>query len=252
MQEENAIFLNQLHDLARRSYAQNVYTFTGFLNMEQLSMVLEHERELAFAGITYFGGTQGSERCMVRFGDPDILGYEEDFPIACLRITPLSEKFSEDLSHRDYLGALMYLGIKRSTMGDILVFGKSARVFCTETVADFLCESLTRVRHTPVRCERSEELPETASVRLKRLMLIVPSLRCDVLVAKVYKLPRSTGSALFRAKKVYINARQIMDGSSTVKEDDTVSVRGYGRFICRGIRKETKKGNLQVDIDLYV
>lgn len=75
---------------------------------------------MKFAGITLYGGREEAERKILRFGSEAELGYEQPFPICCIRIRPLSAKFADKLSHRDYLGALMNLGIERSTIGDIL------------------------------------------------------------------------------------------------------------------------------------
>ena len=252
MQDERAVFQNRLRDLAKRSYAQNIYTFTEFLTLEEQSLALGMERELGYAGVSFFGGMPDAERRMIRFGSPDAFGYEEEFPIACMRITPVSEKFADALNHRDYLGALMHQGIERSVLGDILMRDMCAYVFCTDTIVGYLTEHVTRIRHTNVLCERMKEFPAESPADLKRIECIVPSLRCDVLIAKVFHLSRSAGAELFRAQKVFVNGRQVINGGTTLKEEDRVSVRGYGKFICRGTVRMTKKGNLRVAIDLYV
>ena len=98
--------------------------------MAELSSFYEEKRSLEYAKPTVFGGTEASERAVVRFGDPEAFGYEEDFPIDILAIVPLADKFADDLTHRDFLGALMSLGIERSLLGDIIVTGKKAYLFC--------------------------------------------------------------------------------------------------------------------------
>ena len=82
--------------------------------------------------------------------------------------------------------------------------------------------------------------------------LIVPSMRLDVIVAKLCHLSRSQSIALFREKKVFVNGYQMENNSSTLKEQDVVAVRGYGKFICDGISGETKKGNLNIQVSKYV
>lgn len=113
---------NRIRELADKSYNQNQYTFTGFLGLAEQDALWQVEREVKFAGITLYGGREEAERKILRFGSEAELGYEQPFPICCIRIRPLSAKFADKLSHRDYLGALMNLGIERSTMA----------IFCRE------------------------------------------------------------------------------------------------------------------------
>ena len=85
---------------------------------------------------------------------PDALYYEYRYPISVIRITPANRKFAEDLTHRDFLGGILHLGIERSCLGDLLVDDSACHVFVTEAMADFICENLTRIRHTVVRAEK--------------------------------------------------------------------------------------------------
>lgn len=118
---------NRIRELADKSYNQNQYTFTGFLGLAEQDALWQVEREVKFAGITLYGGREEAERKILRFGSEAELGYEQPFPICCIRIRPLSAKFADKLSHRDYLGALMNLGIERSTMA----------IFCRERAKHF-------------------------------------------------------------------------------------------------------------------
>ena len=126
----------RLIDLAKRSYETNSFTFTDFLSMAELSDFYEIESVLGYACPTLYGGCDMSERKMIRFGDPDEFGYEQPFPIDTLIIEPLNEKFSDDLNHRDFLGALMNLGIKRQMLGDIFVKDNKACLFCKDSISE--------------------------------------------------------------------------------------------------------------------
>ena len=101
---------------------------------------------------TLDGGHPEAERQVAVFG-------EGGAGIACLEIAPLSEKFAGEVSHRDFLGALMGLGIRRETMGDIVLVGKTGYLFCFESVADFILTELTEVGRTRVKVARGH-LPE--------------------------------------------------------------------------------------------
>ena len=85
---------NRFLELAKRSYEQNTYTFTGFLVLTEQSLFWEVEREVASIGYALDGGNPVCDRKVMRFGKEEELGYEEDFPIVCIKITPLIKKFS--------------------------------------------------------------------------------------------------------------------------------------------------------------
>jgi len=237
-------------DLAERSWQQNLYTFSAFLSLAEQNALYEAAEGQEWRFLL-FGGMQDTERRMVRFGDEKLFGYEQPFPIICLCIQPLQEKFADDFTHRDFLGALMNLGIDRSTVGDIFIDGKKAWVFCTETIAPYIQENLTQVRHTSVRCEQAKEAMQLPKRKLTDISLNVAGLRCDNIVAEVYKLSRSQSLTLFKQKKVYVNGKLQENNSYQLKVDDLVSVRGFGRFIFRGENHTTRKGRLSVGVSVF-
>ena len=135
MDSDEILLRKRLKELADKAYHNSQYLFTGFLSAAELDTYYHMERDLSYVPVTVFGGTADCERVMLRFGSEELCGYEEAFPIRCIEIAPLVEKFGEELGHRDYLGALMNLGIERSTLGDIVIAAKHAFLFCTETVS---------------------------------------------------------------------------------------------------------------------
>lgn len=252
MNAEETLFMKRLTELANKAYSNSQYLFTSFLSMSELDLYYQIEREISYVPVTMFGGTKDCERVMLRFGSEELCGYEEPFPITCIEIAPMIEKFGEVLSHRDYLGALMNLGIERSTLGDIIIIEKTAYLFCTEKMAPYILENLSQIRHTHVRCKIAEQVPESTITKMERKNCLVSSERADSVIAKLYNMSRSQGVELFRAKKVFINGRLNENNSGMLKPGDRVSVRGYGKFIYQGTAYETKKGKLSVEVDVYV
>lgn len=238
-------------DLADRSWRQNLFTFTGFLSLAEQDMLWRTAAESRIS-VGLSGGAEHAERQMARFGDPKELGYEEPFPIVCLIVEPLLEKFADEFTHRDFLGAIMNLGIDRSTVGDIFIDGKKAYVFCTEMIAPYLMENLKQVRHTHVRCRQTEGADKLPKRKLMAQEENVASLRCDGIIAAVWKLSRSQSLELFRQKKVFVNGRLQENNSYALKEGDVISARGHGKFIFRGEKHTTRKGKLVVGIDLFI
>lgn len=249
--ETEELLKKRLRDLAQKCYQNNQYTFTSFLALADVSCFYEIERELSYVPYTVWGGMDSAERVMIRFGSAEQLGYTEDFPIVCLQIKPLAEKFADQLTHRDFLGALMNLGIERSTLGDILIEDKTAYLFCVESMTDFIIEKLVRVKHTTVLCKVVEEAPELNSRDMQEVKIQASSERIDGVIAKVYKLSRSEAIELFRQKKIFVNGRLCENNSQLLKQSDAVSVRGYGKFEFQGGMGISKKGKLNISILCY-
>lgn len=253
-------------ELAGKCYNKGIYTNTAFLSLVEADEFLCIQREVSHVPFTLFGGYDGAERKVLRFGNVDSLGYEEEFPITRLEVTPLMEKFSDDLTHRDFLGALMNLGIDRSLIGDIIVYGKKegkksapeeaeadtagtcvrksrADVYCMSRIAQFICDELTRVRHTSVKCVIAENLePEGAMGEPVERVISVSSPRADAVICKVYNMSRSGAEELFTAQKVFINGRLSDSPGKQLNPGDIVTVRGRGRFTFCGVDHINKKG----------
>lgn len=252
MDADEVLFKKRLTELADKCYTNSQYFFTGFLSLAELTVYYQMERELSYVPVTVFGGAADCERVMLRFGDEELCGYDEPFPIACVEISPVVEKFAEELNHRDYLGALMNLGIERTTLGDIVIVGKChAFLFCAQKLYPYIIQELDKVRHTSVRCALAKEPPKSTVTRLERKTLQVNAARADSIIAKLYQLSRSESVELFRAKKVFVNGRLNENNSGQLKPQDKVSVRGFGRFAFVGISGETRKGKLNVEADVY-
>ncbi|MCM1305216.1 MAG: YlmH/Sll1252 family protein [Lachnospiraceae bacterium] len=242
---------NRFRDLADKSYSQGIYTFTGFLGLGELDIFYQMERELGYAGFALNGGCEGADRKMVRFGEEEQLGYELPFPIVCIRISPVNVRFADELSHRDFLGALMNLGIERSTVGDIRVGEKEACLFCVDSIAPFICENLAQVRHTHVKCSVTEDSAHFPQEEPVPVNIQVQSLRVDAVIARVYNMSREKSLDLFRAGKVYVEGRLCENNSRLLKPSETVNARGYGKFRIVGEPRETRKGKQAVDVAVY-
>lgn len=242
---------NRFRDLADKAFQQNMFTFTGFLGLSEQDAFWQIEPELRFAGYTIFGGSEDADRKMIRFGNGEELGYEIPFPIVCIHIQPLIAKFADKLSHRDFLGALMNLGIERSTIGDIKVGDKEAYLFCQDTIVEYICQNLEQIKHTHVKCSITENYEEIPQEEPENRAIQVSSVRVDAVIAKVYNKSRGDCLELFRTGKVFVNGRLCESNSRLLKAGETVNARGYGKFIYKGEPRETRKGKLCVEVAVY-
>ena len=251
MEKEDLLLLKHLSDLAEKSYRNNMFTFSGFLSLTQQDILAGLLKEHPYMHASLFGGNDACERKMVRFGNSEELRYEEAFPIVCIHIKPLIEKFADTFTHRDFLGAIMNLGIERDTVGDIFLKEKTAYVYCQEKIAPYIMNELDQVKHTHISCETvSGEETQLVKEPVSK-EIIVSSTRIDGVVAKVYHLSRSQSIELFRAKRVFVNGRTQENNSYFVKPQDSITVRGFGKFDFLGEVYHTKKDRLCIAIAKY-
>ena len=247
MADELQILRKRFKELNQRSYNRGVYTYSDFLGMHEQTVLYE---EMKY-GIQLHGGYPDAERCVAVFGNSDDLGYEPTLPVQLIEISPLSQKFSDDLTHRDFLGSLMGLGIKRETLGDIIISGNKGYLFCLDSIGQYIIDNLTKVRHTSVSCSFTDSLPVDALPKPKESVIIVQSMRLDGLVSAVYNMSRSKSSALVDGEKVFINGRLSKSSSKPVETGDIVSVRGHGRFKILDILGDTRKGRIRIKCEIY-
>lgn len=247
MADELQILKNRFKELYDRSRNRGIYFYSEFLNLYEQTVLFN---EIKY-GFTLYGGFEDAERKLACFGDENEFGYAPAPPIALVKVSPLSQKFSDDLTHRDFLGSLIGLGIKRETLGDIIITGNTAYVFCLESICRYITDNLIKVRRTSVKCEIVGNLPENALPKPKEKLLIVSSMRLDTGISAVYDISRSKSAALVESEKVFINSKLTDSLSKNIEIGDTVSVRGYGRFRYKDIAGGTKKGRTRIICEIY-
>jgi len=238
-------------DLAQTAYKRGIVTYSDFLNLNELNIFQGIRSKLSYLATESFGGYELAERQMAAFL-PDALVFCPEYPITCLRITPLQEKFAEKLTHRDYLGAILNLGLDRSKVGDILVEEGCTYLFCHEKIADFICENLTRIRHTTMRAVPIEAKDFAYTPAYQEITGTVASVRLDSLLSLAFHASRSSLTGLIEGGKVFVNGKLITSNGYQPKEGDVISVRGMGRFRYQGLGGRSKKGRDYVTVWKYV
>lgn len=250
MTKEETLLAKRFLDLSRQAGQKDIVVFSEFLNLNELH-IFRQEIPKLYSGYEIFGGYELSERQMIAF-IPDALCYAWDYPIACLKITPVNKRFAEALTHRDVLGSLMNLGIERSKLGDILVNDEEIYVFCQEKIAGYLMEELTRIRHTVVKSERAEAGFLPTEPRKEKAEGIITSNRLDGIIACICKVSRSQASQWIKGGKVFLNSRQTLQPSAECKPGELISVRSVGRFRFLDSLGETRKGRLKIQYEKYI
>ena len=252
MNDDIEILKKRFKELYDKADHGGYYTFTDFLGLAEQSAFTEVSAKLYRGSIRAFGGAEGAERVIIRFGNPEEIGYEVDFPIVCVSVEPLSQKFADKLTHRDFLGALLNLGIERSTLGDIIIRENVGYVFAEEKIAEFITGELSRVKRTDVRARKVDTLPEGELYRTEVKRIQIQSERLDAVVAKVFALSREDAQTLVKRSLVFVNGKEIASSSYTPKVGDKISVRGHGRFVYKSFDSTSRKGKLNAIVELYV
>ncbi|MEN6351067.1 MAG: YlmH/Sll1252 family protein [Syntrophomonas sp.] len=245
LNEDEKRLINRFHGLVVRA-AQGAAGVSDFLDLRQ--------QELAQAvgvngdsieWLLYGGYDEAERKRLIVYAPWDEIA---DTRIAYLRISH-HELSGESLNHRDYLGAVLNLGLKREKLGDIVVQNNMAYMLTDAGVADFICQQLKRVKHSTISAEIiSPHEFEYQPPQLTTLQLNISSLRLDAAVAAVFKLPRSQAGDLIEGGEVRINHLEVTKLSTAVKVGDLISVRGLGRFRLEEIGGLSRKGRQYVKI----
>lgn len=242
-------WIKRAEELSARSLARGIYTRTDFLTEGEAALLSEARLSVRPA---FFGGYEGAERCIALFGSPEELGYEWESDLVLLEIRPKMQKFADALTHRDFLGSVLNLGIKRELLGDLIVFENVGFLFVLEQMADYLTENLKRVRHTDVKVERCRALPDGAGVCLEERFVVAASPRVDAVIGAVWNLSRSDAKKLVEEERVTLYGKRITDPSKELHEGDRLSVRGYGRFYFDGEEKKTRSGRGRMRVRVFI
>ncbi|MBQ9149015.1 MAG: RNA-binding protein [Oscillospiraceae bacterium] len=248
---EDRLLLAKLWDKINAGIRRNIPANTCLLAPRELEMA-----RYLFGdepGLYAFGGYEDAERKMLCYL-PDYLEenslYEDGSPLVCLR----AEYFEKDeLSHRDFLGALMGAGIARETVGDICVGKGCCDFFVTAEIApyiiqNFLSAGRTRlhIRQVPLR---DAQIPEP---EVKEIRDTLASLRLDSVISSGFRIGRSLAAQYVSAGKAAIDGLPCEKGDKTISEGAKISVRGLGKIKLYSVGGNTKKGRISVVIHRYV
>lgn len=262
MSETNYLIAH-IKDLARKASKENSITSSSFLSLSEQSEVnkilpslnKEYSNELNF--IFDGGNAENSDR-KILFIIPSFLNeYFEEFKkdkISLLYLTPKNMKYSEALTHRDFLGALMNLGFEREMFGDIIINHlnqSEAIIYLDSSIKDSVINDLDQVKHTSFNVKEKDLSNPPFKPRFEIISIYVASLRLDNILKETFKISRDVSQSLIEKKFVFINGKTITSSSYTLKENDRVSVKTRGKFIFLNEFTINKKGRYHVKIKKY-
>lgn len=244
--EGEELILSRLRDLTARCESQNRPCFLGFLDEFQQKVCRDALRRKDLSH-RFFGGYEDAERAYLGLS-PWEGGLEDgEYPIACVRVRFRPQ---DGLGHRDLLGSVMGLSLKREAVGDILVEEGLARVYLSSAVKEAVLSQLTKVGRAGVACEEAP-LGGTGTRRYQEMLGSVSSLRLDCLAAFLGNLSRSDAARLISGGLVAVDGQVVLEQTRLLRPGEKLSIRGTGKFLFDGELGTSKKGRLRVQFRKY-
>lgn len=244
--EAEVYTLSRLGDLTDRCQRQQRPCFLGFLDEFQQKVCRDAlKRSRLFH--RFYGGYEDAERLFLGLCPWEDGLADTAFPIACVGVRSRPE---DGLTHRDFLGSVMGLSLKREAVGDILVEEDFARIYLSSTVKDAVLSQLTKVGRAGVTCR---ELP-LGGAAVKQFQVIsgtVSSLRLDCAAAFLGKLSRSAAARLIAGGLVAVDGQTVTDQARQLRPGEKISIRGVGKFLFDGEQGSSKKGRSRVNFRKY-
>ncbi len=243
---ETEILLARIYDTADICERTNKPKFLGFLSQEE-SVLVKKTLEKRSVDYILYGGYDYAQRVML--GCFPEWQEKKEFPIVAVTF---SYRKADSLSHRDFLGSLMGLGITRESVGDILIEDGRAVAFVTTDIADFILSQIEKVGRTGVEVSKGCSFPLPESSKLVELEGTVASQRLDCIVAELCNFSRNTALEKIANGTVSINSVVCEKATKTVEAGDAVTIRGKGKFVIISLSSKTRKNRIVLRYSKYV
>ncbi len=189
--------------------------------------------------VSMVGGYEEFERGCIVFTPKDM---EEALPFSYLYME--TNKFQKPLVHKDVLGSLIGLGIKREKIGDILFFENKCYIIILSDIKKIVLDNLTHIGRQKIVIKESDSILEYKVKEKESFSISLASLRLDNFVAGVTNLSRAKVKELIEKELVFINHNQCLNFSKELQKDDIITIRGFGRFYFKGELGVSKKGKI--------
>lgn len=249
LSNEDKLLLRKADDLIELSEKYFCDKYSFFLDERQKELIIQYFNSIGFNNFSFNGGYQLSLRNILSVFPMYIENEHSNFPIDCI----LFEYRKQDLlSHRDFLGSLMSLQIKRELLGDIIVNNGKSYVFVHNSISSFLINNITKIGKIGVKLSICLSPEITIENKFDEILGTVASLRLDSIVALVTGLSREKASLIIKSNGIDVNYVNIKDNSFLLKSFDVFSLRKFGKFTIAEIGGTSKKGRIHIKINKYI
>lgn len=244
---EDKLLADKITEMAETASEKYINRFTFFLDEHQQNLCRKVLAAIGCKDFSLCGGYDGAVRKVLGISAPFSELDRDIFPFKAYTFT---YRLTDPLTHRDFLGSLMALGIRRDTVGDILVSEGKAVVFVYDIVAPAVCD-ITKVGRVGVKVSEGfdpGDIPEQKYIPIEGT---VASLRLDCVLSLALRISREKAAALIRKSGVDLNGEQICSTDAKLEEGCVFSVRGFGKFRVEQIGAVTKKDRIHLCINKY-
>lgn len=245
MSADTDCFLAHIRDLNRAAFRSGSPRFTAFLTPGEITLAQQEKQKGIVQSL--WGGWADAERKMLCV-HPAEYGISPDaFPFSCVKVI---FRRQDAITHRDLLGSVLGLGLKRELIGDLLIHEGAAHLFVCSAAVPLVCEQLIRVGRVGVHAEESV-FDGDYTRSFEEISGTVASVRLDAVVRLAANLSRERAASLILSQEVLKNGLPVLSASAPVQEGDVLSVRGFGKFRLQSVSGPTKKGRLHVTLEKY-
>jgi len=253
--DEERYLMRHIEDLARTASSRGIARYSGFLSdrEQQLAQAALNRTDMPEDEIRFDGGWPGAERKLLCLEPVD--SYPAS-PLCCVRLQCRALPGAQLPAHKDYLGSLMGLELRREALGDIVLPEDQpgvAYVFALEPAAELICQELRQAGHTDLTAEMQllETLPAFPQAERPRQTATVSSLRLDAVLSAMLHVSRGIAAELIEAGRVEINHLPVEKPHAPVYEQDVFTVRGKGRFRLTALPGKSKKDRSIIEFFQY-
>ncbi len=160
---------------------------------------------------------------------------------------------SNDLRHQDILGTLYSLNISDEMFGDVVIWNNRYFIIILSSIDNYIKSNLTSIKNSKVDLiERDPYYLKDYKQEYEECIIIVPSIRVDVIVSKIINSSRSNALEKIKNGDIYLNYELLTKPTYMLKENDIFSIRKYGKYKFLGEINRTKKGSLVIKYLKYV
>lgn len=257
--EEEILLISKVLDKICFVKEKNKVMTTDFLDPYEQTIVEKELRHLKIAEYLFFGGYKEAERkILILYPEKlrDLFQNEKWKPNNYLHVLRISlPKALEGVyKHRNYLGGIMKLGVKREKIGDILVGEEGADIIILPEIENYLqynVPELTRFQKAKMEIELIENIRES-NIKTEVFEIQVASMRNDCVVAELMHTSRKKACEVIKSGRVFINFIPEVKEAKEIKEQDRITIRGKGRFCIKAWVRNTKSGRDVLKIEKYV
>ena len=235
-----------ISDLVKLSQKRCAPCFTDFLNEMQTAIAVEVMEQECFGDYMFWGGYENADRVMLCVYPPYMCPEKEEFPFECLNLKYPS---SRQLSHRDFLGSLMSLGLKREVVGDIVVDRGLTSFFVKSELSAYVKAQITKIGRVGVSFAEERVDLDKISRQYEQRICTVSSLRLDSVISAAANLSRGKSKQLIQSGLAAKNFKVIYDPDCKLQDGDKISIRGYGKFVLNFDGSVSKKGKYRIIVN---